>query len=68
MKKPYLIYCNKTHGVWAMDAYKWVKDNGHNIGDYREIMSEAAFNVYLEENMLNNHPVIFLTEILTKRK
>ena len=65
MKKPYLIYLNKTYNVWAMDAYKWMKENQYIEDDFKEIFSEVVFWHYLEDGLLENRPIFFVKDILT---
>jgi len=62
----YIVYCNKSHDVWARDAYEWAKSRDWEEGkDYKEILSQMAFNVYLDKGLLDGVPIYFVKDILT---
>ena len=62
MKKPYIVYLNKSYNVWLRDAYKWAQDNHF---EYQDIISEVVFWAYMEKDLLNNTPVLFCKDIIT---
>jgi len=47
-----------------MDAYAWARENGMNPDDYT-VLSEVAFYVYLEKDIIKDCPVYFCNKILT---
>ena len=53
MKKPYIVYLNKSYDVWMRDAHKWAEDNNmvKDI-DYQEIISEVVFWAYMDKDLL----------------
>lgn len=64
MNKTIIVYSNKTHDVWARDAYKWITENGYKEEDF-EIISEVLFKWRHDNKTLDNRPVIFITSIIT---
>ena len=67
MKKPYIVYLNKSYDVWMRDAHKWAEDNNmvKDI-DYQEIISEVVFWAYMDKDLLINTPVLFCKNIITQ--
>ena len=63
MKKPYIVYLNKSYNVWMRDAHKWAQDN--HI-EYQEILSEVVFWAYLDKGLLDGIPVLFCKDIITQ--
>jgi hypothetical protein len=70
----YLVYLNKSYDVWMRDAHQFAINNGYTLNpgsgsgfkEFKEILSEPVFWVYMEKGLLNNVPVIFVKDILTK--
>jgi hypothetical protein len=48
----FIVYMNKTHQVYAMDAYKYIEDNGIPLREdsHNQVISETVFFSYLLSN------------------
>lgn len=56
IKKPYVVYLNKTYNLSARDAHLWAEKKGI---EPKEFISETAFWSYLDDGHLDNVPVYF---------
>ena len=60
--KPYLVYLNKSYDCNGSDAYWWAKNNNYKSSDFKEIISEVAFHIYIEKGIMDNTPIFFVKD------
>jgi len=62
MENSYVVYLNKSYGVWAMDAHTWAEKNNISVPD-QNIISEVVFWHYMEDGHLDGKPVYFCKDV-----